>query len=106
MYVVVKGFVDGKDEKGKMRMYKKGDVYKGERAKEFLKNGNVKAQSDMDLDDLHAVEKKIAERKAELSALEAQCKTLKAKLPEGKLEAGEKKEAGKEHAHGKEHGKK
>lgn len=95
MYVVKKNFMDGKNKDGSPKICKKGESYKGERAEEFLAKGNLVKSSDLDLEDMAAVEKKIEEKKAELSELEAQCKKLRAKLPAKEAASGAPAPSGK-----------
>lgn len=101
-YVVKQSFKAGKDKSGKPVFFKEGDSFPHdhERAKEFAKAGLIKSKEEIDLENLHSVEKAIAQKKAELASLEEQAKKLKeAKLsakPESAQAAGAKSSAGKD----------
>lgn len=96
MYVVKKSFMDGKGKDGKPKIFKIGESYAGERAEEFYKRGNLVKSSELDLQDMEAVSKKLEEKKAELSALEAQLKKLREKLPAKEAASGAPAASGKE----------
>lgn len=96
--IVKKAFIDGKDEKGALRHFKKGEVYSGKNADHFLKNGNLVKQDDLDLEDHAAVVKKVEAAKAELAALEAKLKEHPGKKLANEQKASEKGSTGKEKA--------
>lgn len=94
--VVKKAFIDGKDPKTKaLRHFKKGDIYEGDNADHFLKNGNLVKQDDLDLEDHAAIVKKIEAAKAELSGLEAALKNHPGKSLVKEPKPSEKSSPGK-----------
>jgi hypothetical protein len=80
MYIVKQAFKAGKDESGKPLFFKEGDKFPKDhpRAKEFAKAGLIKSKEDIDLENLHSVEKAIEAKKAELASLLEQAEKLKA----------------------------
>jgi len=103
MYIVKQAFKAGKDEKsGKPLFFKEGDKFPKDhpRAKEFAKAGLIKSKEDIDLENLHSVEKAIEVKKAELASLLEQAEKLRAdkasKNSQSAPAAGGKPSAGKD----------
>lgn len=84
-YLVLAPFACGKDAAGIPVIFQKGSVYEGERAEEFLQHGLLKSMEEHSLEQLQALEKEIAVKKAELAAL-----TEKLNVPKPKASSKKK----------------
>lgn len=102
-YICKKNFLDGKDEKGKIRQCKIGEIYEGARGEELEAAGFIVSQDKMNLDELAVLEKKILAAKAELAALQGKLLDLRAKLqnaePNDELEIASGRDPDEEEEH-------
>lgn len=88
-YIAKENFSDGKDAKGGLIVYKKGEIYNGKKTEFFLGKGFIIDQGSIDLAQLEALEKKIVSAKAELSALQEKLKSQKSSSQEQEPNADE-----------------